>query len=60
MKRKTAGILLGLCVATGANAQYAHNQIELQVNGGVHGLMYDAYSVALKNQANLGGGTSFN
>ena len=60
MKRKTTGILLGLCVASIANAQYAHNQIELQVNGGVHGLMYDAYSTALKNQANLGGGTSFN
>ena len=60
MKRKTTGILLGLCVASIANAQYAHNQIELQVNGGVHGLMYDAYSTALKNQANLGGETSFN
>ena len=46
-------------MASIANAQYAHNQIELQVNGGVHGLMYDAYSTALKNQANLGGGTSF-
>ena len=60
MKRKATGILLGLCVAAGANAQYARNQIELQINGGVHALMYDAYSVALKNQANLGGGTSFN
>lgn len=60
MKRKATGILLGLCVAAGANAQYARNQIELQLNGGVHALMYDAYSAALNNQANLGGGTSFN
>ncbi len=44
----------------GANAQYARNQIELQVNGGVHSLMYDAYSIALTNQSSLGGGTSFN
>lgn len=60
MKRKATGILLGLCVAAGANAQYARNQIELQLNGGVHSLMYDAYSAALSKQSSLGGGTSFN
>ncbi len=60
MNKKATGILLGLCVAAGANAQYARNQIELQVNGGVHSLMYDAYSSTLSSQASLGGGTSFN
>lgn len=58
--RKATGILLGLCVATAANAQYARNQVELQINGGMHALLYDAYSSAIKNQPNLGGGTSFN
>lgn len=60
MNRKATGILLGLCVSAAVNAQYARNQIELQVNGGVHSLLYDAHSSAFKNQASLGGGTSFN
>lgn len=47
-------------MAAGANAQYARNQVELQVNGGVQSLLYDANHPAIKNQANLGGGTSFN
>lgn len=47
-------------MVAGANAQYARNQIELQVNGGLHSLFYDAYSNAMSNHANLGGGTSLN
>lgn len=60
MSKKATGIILGLCVAAGANAQYARNQVELQVNGGMHALWYDAYSSALTHQSNLGGGTSLN
>lgn len=60
MKTKAVGILLGLCVAAGANAQYSRNQMELQVNGGVQSLLYDAYSAALSQHASLGGGTSLN
>lgn len=47
-------------MAAGVNAQYARNQVELQVNGGMHALWYDAYSSALTHQSNLGGGTSLN
>ena len=60
MNRKATGILLGLSVVASANAQYARNQVELQINGGVHSLLYDAYSSTLSHQSNLGGGTSFN